>query len=638
VSKVLFDLDGIKNIQELNFDEITELMTSQGNTQGAVKYDAKKIGKLMLAITEKMNLTLDQEQFQFIMTDNKRLLCEATAGSGKTTMSQIKVIREKLFFGAEGGRCLALAYNDHTAKDMEKRHKQLVYDLNSKVSGVNMSDTIICRTFHSNARAWVLEYLNEVGFDKSMVNVNTLLADSAVLHEFMHKALSSAFKFFKVADKVTDTLVNKLIEFSNFSREKMLKVENFSDSQQFRELGLELEVVDKALNNYAFLKDNNMMIDFTDMLQKFYELLRDKEKIRERIQNAYHIVLVDEYQDMTDLMNKCIELMIGENTKLIAIGDGDQAIYGFRGTTAKNCLKFKEYFPDGYTVTMGQNRRCAESILAVAKQVITANTLRYDKDIYTNKEGGTVINHTYRNQGEEYSEIVKELKGRDALALNDVCIAYRNKESSYMLTRHLLRHSIPFRVGSGFAPYSDKLSKIIEETFNLLMRPQNYYYQQQVLYKILPLTHSQVNEVIAHNKQGGNDWKDMDWSKFKNVRGFEKAFNVLVSCEKAFKAKFAMRKYFRYLIGLLRTYYWDWMKVSLHFPEDLEEDILNSYNSDLSYHEFMKEVKVEVERLRNYQKGNIGVYLTTFHGLKGLEFDEVHLTDLKDSVVPILLV
>lgn len=629
-----FELDGIKDINKYSLDEIVSNMEKKGLTKASKKYSVKSINKIMKLVMDKVNLKPDQEQYQFIMCDNNRILCEATAGSGKTTMSEVKVIREKLINGLLGKNCLALAYNEHTAKDMSKRHEQLVSTMRRFIGGTNCDSDIVSRTFHSNAIAW----LEECGHKVDVINVQKSLlteSDRKIESTFMKKVVTMRFKKKEIKREIDDLLIVNLLSMDAYVRERMFTKEEYDKCEQFSAIDLAVDEIEDIFTYYRKLKmEINDKLDFTDVLCKFYELLRDHEDVRKRVQSAYNLVVLDEYQDMSELMNKCLELMLGEDTKFIAIGDSDQAIYGFRGTTPMNCLKFKEHFPDGVVLTMGQNRRCSEKILDFANNLISTNSLRYPKDIYTNKKGGSVTNLYYKTSKGQIMEIIKRLKDKPVEELNKVCITYRNKESSYMVTRLLLENRIPFIVKSGFKPYSDVLSKSLYSAFNMLRHPTVKVYQKEALAKLLPgITMTSLNQKID-KAEDGTTWQELDLAEFEHIRNFKETLYILKELQKSVREEKPMNCYFELLYNILCRHYWNFVKRQINFSEELEKIILEPYRTSMTFDEFSDSIMDSMELLRDYSSRNNGVYITTFHGLKGLEFDDVYIIDLEDNIFP----
>lgn len=632
-------LDVPENINELTYQQLVDYAGSRFKPAGSFK--PIQVLNILNNIFMRIGLKLDNEQLLFLMDDSKRVLCEASAGSGKTTVSQLKMIKMKMLYGIDGTDILAIAYNDHAAIDMQKRHTSLVEQIMSqRISGVKMNDRIVCRTFHSNALAWVTEYANKCG----ITNKETIVISDANTEKFMTKALESAIKTHNKKtgenlsiEQIDPNTIPALISYLSYIEEVMMTVAESVYLPKFTEINLPQSMVEDVIIRFNKLCEFNSMFTFSNILVKFYDLLRLNEGIRTRIQGAYKALLVDEYQDMTPLMNAIIALMINDDTIFNAIGDGDQSIYSFKGTDSLNCLKFRQYFPDGVVVSMGANRRCRKNIVDVARNILSINTLRYPKEIYSLKDGGSVVTRPYDSSADECSFLISELKNIPIDKLYDVCIAYRNRESSLLLSKRLLDARIPFNVKSGYEPYKDILSASLYEIYAMLKQPLSVAYHKNTLYKLIPASKSQVNKVVSEGS-GGETMKhylDYKWESLGNLSyAVRKALTTVKECEDAVRSDAPMSNYFNKIWNLFKLYYWNWVSKQVKFPADLEESVVQDYSTSRGYKQFCKDYNEQIEIRDRFSRGGIGVTLTTFHGLKGLEFSSVYLIDLDDRIFP----
>lgn len=631
-------LDIPDNIKSMTHKELVEWAGDRIKTAG--KFTPIQVLNIMNNIFMRLGLELDNEQLLFLLDDSKRLLCEASAGSGKTTVSQLKMIKFKLLYGFDGSDILAIAYNDHAQEDMQKRHTALVSEIMSqRIEGVKLNDRIVCRTFHSNALAWVMEYSSKCGIS----NKDTAIISDTNADKFMTKALESSItnynkKYQENIDfnKLDPLVVTNLLSYLSYIEEVMWTVDDSEFHPKFTELKLEKEIVSEAINRFNKLCEFNSMYTFSAILVKFYNLLKDNEDIRKRVQCAYKILLVDEYQDMTPLMNAIIYLMINEETIFNAIGDGDQSIYSFKGTDSLNCIKFKDTFNNGKVISMGANRRCRKNIVDVARNILSINKLRYPKEIYSLKDGGSVSTRPYESTAEECDYLISELKKIPTDELFNVCIAYRNRESSLLLSKKLLDARIPFKVKAGYEPYKDMLSSSLYDIYAMLKQPLSTAYHRVALYKVCPASRANVNKVIDSDKSKElKHYLDYDWDILGGLaNSVRKSLYILKECEDAIKSDAPMCNYFGKLWNLFKLYYWNWVSEQTRFPSDLENSIVADYSTQRGYKKFLKDYNEQIEIRDRFSKSGVGVTLTTFHSLKGLEFNTVYLIDLDDAIFP----
>ena len=623
------ELDTPKDIINYSRKQVIDLLGV--NSNGNDNYNSMQIGLILDKLLTEIGIVMDNQQFMFLMCDAKRLLCEAGAGTGKTTLFLLKVIKEKVFFGKRGCDILAIAYNDSAVNDMQRRMRSLTKSLNN-TGYFDIDDTLICRTFHSNAMVWVKKYRNYCNIKREDKDIILREADEFAL---VKKALTKAIEKAGLTDKVepTDIIVSKLIKFNSYREEKMIKLDEFNEHSLFFEIGLESDLVMKIFTMFNKMCSVYDKYTFSHILTMYYELLRDHEDARLNIAKAYPILGVDEYQDMTPLMNACIDLMLIEESTFIAIGDGDQAVYGFRGTDSLNCLKFRDYFKDGMVLSMGVNRRCKKAIVDVARNILNTNTLRYDKEIYSVKDGGEVVSNYYKSQSSQYRDIIKQLKLKDEMTFQEICIAYRNKESSALLTRMLVEENIPFRVGSGYTPYGDALSKNLLDIFQLLETPTNQSLQKDVLFKLLPSTRLILDQVITNSKPN-TKFGDLNYGDLINKPNFLNALETLKRIYESYQNNENLNVYFGKLYKIFELYYWNNQRYTRNFPRELEELIVTEYSGSYSYYTLEDKIKENMLRSADYIKRGFGVYLSTFHKLKGSEFDELFIIDLAENIFP----
>ena len=129
------------------------------------------------------------------------------------------------------------------------------------------------------------------------------------------------------------------------------------------------------------LEANSM--DFDDLLMRTVNVLELFEDVRRRYRERFRWVLVDEYQDTNHAQYRLLQLLAGEDGNLTVVGDEDQSIYGFRGAEVRNILEFTIDFPDANVVKLEQNYRSTETILEAANAVISHNTGRLGKHLWS---------------------------------------------------------------------------------------------------------------------------------------------------------------------------------------------------------------------------------------------------------------
>src|ERR1700723_4322928 len=144
-------------------------------------------------------------------------------------------------------------------------------------------------------------------------------------------------------------------------------------------------------------------LDFDDLLLETVRLLKSSGETKERYNRRYKYLLIDEYQDTNRPQYELMKLLAGPNQNVCVVGDEDQSIYSWRGADIKNILEFEKDFPDTKTIRLEQNYRSTQIILEGAGAVVAQNTQRKGKNLFTTREGGSLIGYYETPEGEKES-------------------------------------------------------------------------------------------------------------------------------------------------------------------------------------------------------------------------------------------
>lgn len=642
--------------QEL-FDYIEQNFVSKNLTYvNGLNY--KKVCSLMQIICSKViGITPSAEQWVFLLADCDRLLCEACAGAGKTTMAQLRSIKEKLIHGVAGSNILALAYNTHAVDDMLKRHNTIITKINNLgLKEFRRDKNICCHTFHSFCKGWVEEYLSDFG----ITNKAGYLMSDAERREAMQIALTSFTQKKNKNIFITDIVIDALLSVQSYVAETLTADDqaawrmcpNMSDLAE-----LTYDDIKSILTMYTRYKSLKHKMDFTDLVDSMYKICCRKDVMR-RIRANYQVFILDEYQDFTPAMLRIVKIIMeGDSTKdiepfygskLTCIGDGDQSIYGFRGTDSDNCIRFKEIFSTENMLVrvtaMSENRRCPDEVIKYARSVIESNSRRISKPIKSIKPGGYVNANKYSSADDEMNMIIQKLKKIPKDDLRDTCICYRNQSSSYLLGLHLVREGIPFRVAKGHMPLSDKLSQTLFDVLNMLSYPDVLSWADKALFKVVPkssqFTKKVISDIIIAEGERAKTtgelrmFYEMDFPQSAyNITGFSEAIQTLEHARILHRHNKSMRSYMPQIIKLVRKYYLDWQlqKGNIMSPEYVDY-ISDWFSQDKDYDSFMRDYRALLTSLNDTDRNRIT--LTTLHGLKGLEFKNMYIIDLSDSIFP----
>lgn len=194
------------------------------------------------------------------------------------------------------------------------------------------------------------------------------------------------------------------------------------------------------------------VVDFGELLLRAYEVLLREDDLREHYQRRFQHILVDEFQDTNVLQYKWLQLLVGKNTSLFAVGDDDQSIYAFRGANVGNMADFEKKYANGNVIRLEQNYRSQSNILDAANGLIAHNTNRLGKNLWTGSGAGEPIKVTEQASDHmEASWLIDEVKAliRDGYEASQIAILYRSNAQSRAIEHLLFSSSIPYRVYGG---------------------------------------------------------------------------------------------------------------------------------------------------------------------------------------------
>lgn len=624
-----------KDINELSIKELLS-MVDENNPPHVPPLE--KRAKIIRILYQVLGYDLTNDALYALVSEPSAELILATAGAGKTTNTQIKIILEKMIRKIngnpiEGRRILCLVYNKHNVNQMIKAQEKLSQKV--RQNGVNIDSDISAHTMHSYCYKWFNQFNHLTKFVGGR-----MIESSAIISQF--KALTQLLLKNEDVD-INDSLINNLISLYNLLKETMTDYEDCDSLELFETINLPKETIVTLFNAYDKGKLRKKMYDYTDMLQELYILLKDNERVRNYIQNYYDYIVADEVQDMTKIMMEILRLSKREDVPIVCIGDEDQNIYSFRGATIKTILDFEKIFDDAKVFFLTTNRRCANNIIKLANDIISTNTLRYEKSMKGIRNGGNIEYIPYVNHEDQIEDIINKLKNMDTETLNQTCVCYRNRKSSLLLSCKLEENEIPFYTLSGYRPYEAEVYQHIFSIMRILMYP---YDRDEIIniYKILPvITKKEVHDALGYSPKTKNfnkpyeklHFSEYNYGKCMDNPKFQAAMEILVDVSDNIK-KYPMNTYMHKLWSIFIIAFWE---SKMYFNDNsvdnmLTEKAIEFFKSDDTYPIFYEKYNARLDKCRINEHQKNGICLSTFHSLKGLEFKNVFIIDLNDNIFP----
>lgn len=208
----------------------------------------------------------------------------------------------------------------------------------------------------------------------------------------------------------------------------------------------------RIYETYENLCKQGNLVDFSELLLRALELLRNNASLLTHYQERFHHILVDEFQDTNAIQNEWIKLFVGTKNFLMMVGDDDQSIYGWRGAKIENIQRFSQEYPGSTTIRLEQNYRSTATILTAANALISNNDQRLGKNLWTEGDHGEQITiYPAYNEYEEAKYIAEKIREQayQGIKKSEMAILYRSNAQSRILEETLIQAQLPYRIYGG---------------------------------------------------------------------------------------------------------------------------------------------------------------------------------------------
>ena len=398
------------------------------------------------------------------------------------------------------------------------------------------------------------------------------------------------------------------------------------------------------------------LVDFADLLLCAHELWLNNPSLLDHYRNRLSHLLVDEFQDTNAIQYAWIRMLTGDSGSLLAVGDDDQSIYGWRGAQVENMQHFSGDFADVKTIKLEQNYRSTGNILNAANALISNNDDRLGKHLFTEDDEGSKISlYSAFNEQDEARFVIEQIeqwlgKGRRA---EECAIIYRTTAQSRLFEEYLLRASIAYRVYGGQRFFERAEIKDALAYLRLIQNPNDdaamervintptrgigqktlSTLRQQARASSLPLWQA-AGECIRQNKLParattavgsflqliGDMLEQMqDWTLGNKMQGVIENSQLVTHYEKEPREKMESRvENLRELVNATESFV---------LPQEDEEAGMTDLQSFLS-HAALEAGETQGEAWEDC------VQLMTLHSAKGLEFPMVFIVGMEDGLFP----
>ena len=377
---------------------------------------------------------LNERQREAVEAIDGPLLIVAGPGSGKTRLITYRIAYLIRVCGVSLRRIAAVTFTNKAAREMRER-------LGSLVS--QTADDATVSTFHSFCAMALRRDGSSIGLDREF----TIYDDS------------DQVEMIKRSMKETD------VDPSNFKPRVIQSAISRSKSQLVGAEGFAMrtasyldEVVGRVYERYEQLMAQSGAVDFDDLLLKTYQMLEQSPEVAKKYQERYIHLMIDEFQD-TNVAQYAIARQIAKlHRNLCVVGDPDQSIYSWRNADIRNIQSFQADFPDAKLIALDQNYRSTQTILDAADGLISANSQRLEKELFThNGKGVAIVVEEGYDEAEEAQIVLREISAltgggngnQGEYRLGDIAVMYRVNAQSRALEEGCLRYGMPYQVVGG---------------------------------------------------------------------------------------------------------------------------------------------------------------------------------------------
>ncbi len=382
---------------------------------------------------DKLISGLNKEQKDAVHSTEGPNLIVAGAGSGKTrvlTTRLIHIINQKKAFP---NQILCVTFTNKAAKEMQNRVMNHIKGSSNAIPWLGTFHSISVKLLRRHAEA--LEYKSNFTIldtdDQKKLVRNIVKAEDLDAKKFSPQLIMYHIDQWKNKGLLPKD-VN--LEESNSIIKSILKVYKIYQ--------------DKTKDLNAF--------DFGDLILFCVKLLEENKDIKEIYHNTFKYILVDEFQDTNFIQNKWLNLLVNQNQNICCVGDDDQSIYSWRGAEIKNFLTFNKIYKNCKVFKLEQNYRSTKNILETASNLISKNTNRVGKKLWSSANQGELVKlNCYRTGKEEAQGIsdIIENKIKKKYSLNDVSILVRAIYQTREFEERFLQVGIGYRVLGGIKFY-----------------------------------------------------------------------------------------------------------------------------------------------------------------------------------------
>lgn len=596
---------------------------------------------------------LNTEQERAVKTINGPLLILAGAGSGKTKTLTHRIAYVLSINAATPYSILAVTFTNKAAQEMRSRVWELTHQTSTPPAhqqGGSLSQSDAEYSHTSN----VTNHFIPRSFMPFMGTFHSICVRLLRQHG-EHIGIPSRFIIFDESDRqaaIKRASKQLGVDEKAYTPRAIAGLISSAKNELISEIDFPAtgsgplhEVASKVFPLYKAILQDAQALDFDDLIGKTVHLLDSNPAIKELLRQQFSHIMIDEYQDTNRAQYRLVNALVNEQQNIAVVGDDWQSIYSWRGADYRNILNFERDYPEATIIKLEQNYRSTKAILDAAHSIISKNTQRSNKKLWTDSNEGGPINVIQSiNERAEADSIVQriqtavQLKARN---YSDFALLYRTNAQSRALEEMCMRYGIPYRIVGGVRFYDRKEIKDILAYLRLL-----YQFEDRVSFeRIINVPTRGIGAVSATRFFAFVD----------QVGGIQKALSQIEQVDITTRAKASLTKLYDTMLHfkaqsetvplpvllekLIDTIgYIEYLHDGSIQGEARQENVKELLSVAQAYEAVGLDVFLEeVSLMSDIDSADFGtdvVTLMTMHAAKGLEFPVVFVCGMEESIFP----
>ncbi len=584
---------------------------------------------------------LNEKQRLAVEYGNGPLLVLAGAGSGKTRVLTHRIAHLIAHHRVDPMQIFAVTFTNKAAAEMRGRVQKLL----SQHFNWNISERELwVSTFHSACVRILRSDIQHLGYNPQF----TIYDDSDQL-----SVIKAAMKELKIAEQ---TMSAKAIQ------SRINKIKNDGDDHStYRSQygGPQEDAFVRVFERYAQALQLSSALDFADLILLVVRLFQRNPRVLKGYQERFQHVLIDEYQDTNRCQYLFMKLLAGERANICAVGDEDQSIYRWRGADISNILNFEQDYPNAQIFKLEENYRSTKNIIEAASRVISHNTERRDKELWTQNGQGEKINliEAY-DEHDEALKVSAEISARlgQNISLNQMAIFYRTNAQSRVIEDTMRAKGVNYQIFGGLKFYARLEIKDALAYLRLLVNPDDDVSFRRIVNvpargigaKSLEKLASRASELgISHLALllqifEGKQQVDLG----RGVKNFKTFYDILLSLRKSYEnllpsdllSVVLEDSGYRESLAQEKTVE---SQSRLENLAELKQSIVeyelrvgaDNPNAPITLEGFLQEIAL-VSDTDKFDPEAPALKMMTIHMAKGLEFDFVSIVGLEEELFP----